>query len=304
MKTNKKYKALIPLYNFSYAGNYIPTNKTLKIEKFDNPPSLHELEKELSSSECDDLSSTEYWLSFEHNKQKGWDTSNITILFLIALWLETPTETHARHLFEFSTDKNPEEKGFSRCLDRFQWNRKTVSEKITSDNITKAFEYFDLLTPLLRRNKRLKDALVMSAAACMSYRWQIAYISFSSAVETLLTYEKGPGLTNRLATSYACLVETNTKKRNFEYKKFKKLYEVRSDIIHGRIRKVAKTSKDKANKHLELLADVSGLLRDLWKKIITEKSLVFELEKSDASRKIFFNKIKMGYMPPETKKTK
>jgi len=294
MKNQKLFRALVPLYYFPYQEASIPKHKILKIRKFKNPPNLKGLETELSKAELEELRSTPYWLTIVYNKSKVWDDSNITIIFLVALWLEVPTKTQAMHLFELSTDENSKEKTFTRCLDRFQWNKKHVIRNITSDNIKNAFRNFDLLVPIWKRKKRLSDALIMTVAGCMSFRWQIAYISFASAVETLLTYQEGAGITKRLAKSYACLMETNIKKRNAEYKKFRKLYKIRSDIIHGRMRRIAKTTKHKADKLLTILADFSSLLRNLWGKIVVNKFIPYELEKGDNLRSLFFDKIEMG----------
>ena len=301
MKNQKLFRAFVPLYYFPYQDSTIPRHKILKIGIFKNPPKLKGLERELSKAEFEELRSTPYWLTFEYNKSKIWDDSNITILFLVALWLEVPTKTHAMHLFELSTDENSKENAFTRCLDRFQWNRKHVIRDITSENVKNAFRNFDLLVPIWKRKKRLSDALIMTVAGCMSYRWQIAYISFASAVETLLTYKEGAGIKRRLAKSYACLMETNTKKRNAEYKKFRKLNKIRSDIIHGRIRRIARTTKHKADKRLTLLAVFSSLLRNLCGKILVNEFIVYELEKGDNLRKLFFDKIEMGYNPPKVK---
>ena len=290
------------MYYFPYQDQTIQKHKILEINQFKDLPKLKGLERELSKAEFDELKSAPYWwLTFEYDKGKLLDASDITILFLVALWLEVPTKTHAMHLFEFSADKNSEEKTFTRCLDQFQWNRKQVVRDITSENIENAFRNFDLLIPIWKRKKRLSDALIMTVAGCMSYRWQIAYISFASAVETLLTYQERQGITKRLAKSYACLMETSIKRRNAEYRNFRQLYKIRSDIIHGRIRRIAKTTEHKADKRLALLADFSSLLRNLFGKILVNKSIVSELEKGDNSRKQFFDKIEMGYNPPKVK---
>lgn len=68
------------------------------------------------------------------------------------------------------------------------------------------------------------------------------------------------------------------------------------------MRRIAKTTRDKTNKRLNLLADFSDLLRNLWKKIIADKLIILELEKSDTLRKCFFTKIVKGYNPPKIKK--
>ncbi|MGO9579603.1 MAG: hypothetical protein ACLP2P_09345, partial [Desulfobaccales bacterium] len=111
--------------------------------------------------------------------------------------------------------------------------------------------------------------------------------------EAILTYSERPGITKRLAKTFVCLTETQKYKRDLEFSKFIELYKIRSDIMHGRA-----MNYDDANINLKNLNEFETLLRKLWELILSSKHIIVELEKSDADRKIFFDKNEQGYQPP------
>ena len=226
MPSGKKYLALAPLSGFSWEGESIELNKfNLKIIRFSDSPDLQGLENDLSGLERDIIRSCTHWLSFEYEENKTFNQSNIVILFLTGLWLSIPTKTHVRLIFKFSAKNQVvREQSLVRCMDHFQWISGQASKTIRTKQIEEAFENVQLLEPIILKKKRLWNALVLTSAGCMTIRWQVAFMNFSSAIETILTYKKGAGITKRLAKSYACLTERNKRERNKEYRRFIKLY--------------------------------------------------------------------------------
>lgn len=290
-----KYRVLAPLNDFDCHIDTLPSNGFLSIKKYSATPDLGDLKEELSKSELDDINSIKHWLTFEYQEEGVLNQSNIIILFLLGLWLEIPTKTHVKLIFKYSINSDSEFKSLIRCLDHFHWIEGQATDDINIANLESALRNVRLIFPIVKKQKRLRDALVFTASGCMSFRWQIAFISFSAAVETILTYKDGPGITKRLAKSCSCLTEKTKRNRNYEYRRFIKLYGIRSDIIHGRIHRIKNT------KRLELLTNFSNLLRKLWICILIDKSVLKELEKKDSNRGIFFKKIEAGYTPPHVK---
>ncbi len=304
MSHRKKYIAIAPLSGFSWEGELIECNFfNLKIIRYFDLPDLHGLESELSGSEHEIIRSVTHWLTFEYEVTENFNQSNIIIFFLIGLWLSVPTKAHVRLIFNFSAETEVgKERGLIRCFDHFQWIKGHVSKNISTEQIKEAFENIQMIKPIILKKKRLWNALVLTAAGCMTNRWQVAFVNFSSAVEAILTYSKGGGITKRLAKSYACLTERKKRERNKEYRRFIKLYGMRSDIVHGRIHKLRKTPKKSVEaRRIEYLADFSNLLRKLWICVLSNKSVVTELEKKDSSREVFFQKVEKGYSPPKVK---
>jgi len=301
MTSGKTYFVIAPLTGFSWKGESIEFNKlNLKLVRHYDLPDLHGLENDLGRSERDIIRSAPHWLSFEYEETDIFDESEIVILFLIALWLSVPTKTHVRLIFKFSTDNQAgKERGIIRCLDHFQWINKQISKDIKTEQIEEAYVNIQLLEPIILKRKRLWNALILTAAGCMTTMWQVAFMNFSSAVETILTYKKVGGITKRLAKSYACLTERNKRERNKEYRRFIKLYGVRSDIVHGRIHNLRKTpNKSVEERRIEYLINFSNLLRKLWNCLLSNKSIVTDLEKKDSLREVFFQKVEKGYSPP------
>jgi|GEM_PF-1450478 len=304
MSNIKKYIALAPLSGFSWKGELIECSLfNMKIIRYFDLPDLHKLENELSSSEQNMIRSVTHWLTFEYEVSENFNQSNIIILFLIGLWLAVPTKTHVRLIFKFSAEsEDGKERGLIRCFEHFQWIKGQISKNVSTDQIKETFENIKLIRAIILKKKRLWNALVLTAAGCMTIRWQVAFINFSSAVETILTYNKGGGITKRLAKSYACLTEKGKRKRNREYRRFIKLYGIRSDIVHGRGHKLRKTkNKSVEERRIEYLDDFSNLLRKLWICVLSNKSVVKELEKRDSSREVFFQRTENGYSPPKVK---
>lgn len=304
MSSGKKYSAIAPLSGFSWKGELIEFNTfNLKIIRYFDLPDLQGLESELSGSERDIIRSVTHWLTFEYEVTENFNQSNIVIFFLIGLWLSVPTKTHVRLIFEFSAKTEAgKERSLIRCFDHFQWISGQVSKNISTEQIKEAFENIHLIKPIILKKKRLWNSLVLTAAGCMTTRWQVAFINFSSVVEAILTYKKGRGITKRLAKSYACLTERNKRERNKEYRRFIKLYGIRSDIVHGRIHKLRKTPKKSVKeRRIEYLIDFSNLLRKLWICVLSNKLIVTELEKKDSSREVFFQKVEKDYSPPKVK---
>ena len=196
MSLGKKYLAIAPLSGFSWKGESIEFNKfNFKIVRYSDLPDLQGLESDLSRSERDIIRSAAHWLSFEYEETDIFNQSNIVILFLIGLWLSVPTKTHVRLIFKFSAKTQAgKERGLIRCLDHFQWITGQASKSIKTEQIEEAFVNIQLLEPIILKKKRLWNALVLTVAGCMTTRWQVAFMNFSSAVEAILTYKKGGGI--------------------------------------------------------------------------------------------------------------
>ena len=180
----------------------------------------------------------------------------------------------------------------SRLLDRFAWIPGSIDPDISNEDIRKASTYYVELERLVRLRGRLNNAMVLTVAGCWSHGWQTALICHASAAETILTYATGSGLTRRLATSYACIVASDSPSRDAAFKEFSTLYSARSDIVHGRMHNIARTDT------LATLLRVQNLMRRLWGAVLVSKELLATLELDDAGRQTYLTRIETGYTPP------
>ncbi len=289
-----KSKFLIPLHYFNWDGDKIQLADLCAIEKLDSPPDLSSNEF-LSNIEIEELSHASHWLSFEQSSSDDLSSTEKINIFLLALWIIQPTIVQVCFKFEFQCEHdNINLISPHRLLERFQWIRQQAGDEITSNHLVKIQEIINPLKSIYLSRKRLWNSIVLTYNGCSTIHWQVAFICFSAAVEGMLTYDRGGGITKRLAKSYACLISDKKEQRDFAFHNFFNSYDIRSDIMHGRIVFSKKQGSDNINE----LTKLSNLLRELWERILLSKSYITELEKDDAGRKVFFSDIENCYNPP------
>lgn len=140
---------------------------------------------------------------------------------------------------------------------------------------------------------RLHDALILTLTGCWSYRWQSGIICYAAAAEALLTYSTKPGITKRLSTSYACLVEAENSSRDHACREFLSLYSSRSNIMHGRTKNIVPAER------LKVLVGFQDALRKLWQQVLRSQNLMDCLEGTDEQREAHFRALESGYTPPK-----
>jgi hypothetical protein len=241
----------------------------------------------------DELASVSHWLSFEQSQTEVLTPKEKLNIFLLALWLVVPTKTQPKFRFELPRKSGSGKLSkFARLLDRFQWIGPQAKDKVETKHLGQMPRYVEAMIAVYTARKRLRNCLVLTLRGCKTIDWQVAIVCFSAAAEGLLTYEKGLGLTNRLAKSYACLVESTKLGRDRAFRAFSHSYDVRSDIIHGRA-----THRRGPKKNLREAARFSDLLRRLWRAILVSNVVWSELEKDDAGRKTWFINREKEYGP-------
>lgn len=284
-------KILAPLNSFCWSGDDWILHHDIKIVRKRTRPDLQGLEKTLGEDERRALDSVKHWLEFGWNQGNDvFSAAEIVNVSLLSLWLSQPTPTHVSIRFEF--DVGNTSKSRIRLLDRFQWLESTAEKKLDDADLTLASQLFTPLLDHCRARSRLNNAAILTMAGCWANAWQTALICHSAALEALLTYSKGGGLTQRLATVYACLVGTDAPSRNAAFREFKQIYGARSDIMHGRMHEIA------AAERLPLVGRIQAVTRTLWRQILQTPSLATTLEETDAVRKEHFMALCNGYVPP------
>ncbi len=111
------------------------------------------------------------------------------------------------------------------------------------------------------------------------------------------SYSEDPGLTKRLAKSFACLVSETMDGRDARYQEFLKFYDVRSDIVHGRAHEHHESSQN-----LENLEHFSDRLRLAWQRVLSDSGIQEILEQGDTARKSWFTSRECGYTAPSEDK--
>lgn len=292
---NSKFKVLAPLHDFNWKGKRFEVTDFCSIEQLDELPDLTWCEAFLSKEDKDQLRDASHWISFEQSSIDRLSPNEKVNILLLALWIVRPTRVQVRYRFKFPCKSGNGELGSAvRLFDRFSWIRQQARNEIKTIHLTKVQGIVDNLISIYIADKRLRNSLVLTIKGCFSIDWRVAFICFSAAAEGILTHEKGPGITKRLAKSFACLTKKAKKQRDPAFRKFEHSYNIRSDIMHGRITGSTMRNGDK----LKELAKLSNSLRMLWRTILSSQNIASELEKEDKGRKAFFSKIESGYTLP------
>ena len=278
-----------PLSDFPWRGTNYSGFPGLEISN--SRPDLHGLDDSLARDEVKVVKAASHWLIFEWLYGSKPSASETINLLLLALWLTHPTKTQVCFSFR-SNVQHPGTGAFRRLLDRFNWNRLSVRDILTTANLNRAAYYYKQMRPVVERRGRLFHSLMLSMAGCMECQWHAALLCQAAAVETLLSYSKRPGITDRLAKSFACMVHRSNGKRDSAFKSFRALYGVRSDVVHGRLFQVPHRDKLRSLARMELAA------KRIWRPILKSPNLQRALEGSDSVREGYFKSREAGYVPP------
>src|SRR3546814_2761604 len=138
-----------------------------------------------------------------------------------------------------------------------------LSGRFTAIELAKARQAFAVLEAI-PTTSRLGTALSLAIEATGQHRWHAWIVLHSAAEETVLTSERGKGLTNRLASSYAALVSPGAGDHSSAIASFRAAYDARSAIMHGR------SELDDEGTRLRALALWSDITRNIWGAVIAE----------------------------------
>lgn len=286
------FDILAPLQEFRWNGTAFSLAPGLWIRALGQKPDLRGTDQSLGEDEQNNVSFARFWLMFEWTAGTQPSPAETANLVLLSFWLVKPTKTHLAYRFHLGQGNLVAEKSRHRLLDRFSWVQGAVHDEFSGSDLQSAAQYYSPLRNACLGRGRLNDAMILTLTGCWSHRWQAALIAHAAAAEALLTYSTKPGITKRLSTSYACLVETRAPLRDVAYQEFRVLYSVRSDIMHGR------TSNVSAADRLPMLARFEHAIRRLWRVVALSPALAATLEGTDAQREAHFLALESGYSPP------
>lgn len=284
-----------PLNNFDWRGDVYPFAPGVDvIPRPSQPYPLGGTDRPLASCDRAELFFADHWLQLAWSSDESISDAEKVNLFLISLWLAQPTRTQVKFRFRVNTDPQDQEIGeHTRLFDQFQWIAGAVANTVADHNLAEAATYYPTLVSVRLSRLRLSNALYLTFAGCVSMQWQVALACFAGAAEALLTYKTGGGITKRLSRSFAVLVSARELDRDREYENFRKLYEKRSDVMHGRGHLISQDDR------LPILAKFANALRLAWKAILASQGTVQALEGTDAQRKVFFEQLQGTWSPPQ-----
>lgn len=285
------YDVYAPLEEFHWPGNELQLGADIRIVRFERLPNLSKFQEQLSPDEWESATQTPYWFAIEWDGAADQEPNATSNLALLALWLTRQTKAKIR--WRFQVERHAGRQTIrSRVLDRFAWAEDVPPIDFTNDELAQAAQHYAALKAIYATRGRLNNALLITVSGCWSHYWQTAFICHAAAIEAILTYAIGPGITRRLATSYACTTEGDVVRRDIAYREFVELYSARSDIMHGRPHNIGVADR------LPNLLHFQSLLRSLWRVVLASPQLITTLEGTDAQRQAHFVALQQGYVPP------
>ncbi len=291
--TMRWFDIYAPLQKFNWDGDCFELSPGLWVKRFEQTPDLQGWNATLSEDEQNELFFARHWVTFRWDEGTEPSPAANINLVLLAFWLVKPTKTQVAFRFKLGPNATTSGSGRSRLLDRFHWIPDVTRDQFDDTDLQSASSYYKVLHDLHCIRGRLNDALLLTLFGCWSHQWQVALVCYAAAAETLLTYATGRGITKRLSTAYACLVETQPHLRDVAFQEFRALYSIRSDIMHGRAHSVPATDR------LPTLAEFADMIRKLWRVVVSSAPLIAALESTDAQREAYLNKVSVGYSPPQ-----
>jgi hypothetical protein len=283
-------EVLMRLLNFRWDGDQLDFAPGIVIKRFPEPPDLSLYARGISQQELERQDVGTHWLSLTWEEGSEPTSGAIANLFLFSLWIVRTTRTHIDFRFWHADGRT--RFGSSRLLDRFSWIPDNVSDEYSTGDLAQASAIYAVLIEIYLRKGRLNDCLLMSISGCWSHYWQTALVCHAASIEAILTYSTGPGITRRLAMAYACLIEVDQAAREAAFREFSKLYNARSDIMHGRTFQIPLADR------LAILDRLQLVLRQLISKVCSDAQLRAVLEDADDKRQAYFDAIQFGFTPP------
>lgn len=279
-----------PLSSFMWSGADFVMPCFGRVVRFTVQPDVSEWDDLLARIDHRSIALASHWLEFRQRDNERLGPSEKINLFLLSLWLVKPTMVHVKFRFDKRDDGTG---GVRRLLSTFGWMEEDVKkEAYSTDELETASQYVTAMVKVSRRRKRVWNALLLTFEACIAYGWQVRFVCFSAAAEALLKYEERRGIARQVATSYACLVARTRRERDKEYRAFRKSYETRSEVVHGRADRLQSASR------LRKLARMAAQLRRVWRAVLLSPELRGELDGDNASRKKLLETVERGYSPP------
>jgi hypothetical protein len=271
-----------PLIDFPWSGDDYPLRDGMRIIR---PPTDFRWDTDsaryfLSEEERENARSSDHWIEIDQPSHDTASAASKINMFLIALWVVRPSLTHVSMRFE----QGPDGLSIVRILERFQWIKDQLHPDIKQEHLASARAIVPALLRIHEERGRLSNALSLTFRGCISKDWQSSFICFAAALEGLLNYGRSVGVTERLANAYSKLLARYGESAPDDRQRFTKLYNVRSEIVHGRA-----YERESSLRNLTDLTDCSDLLRKVWRIVLEHEPVLEVLEQDDTVREVFFS---------------
>jgi hypothetical protein len=278
-----KLEVWAPLFGFDWNGSERKLGFDTKVVEgsrfrhYDAPA----VAQFLSEEERDECRHTRHWLWFTQSAHSPLSLGGNANAFLLALWIARPSPTYMRVRFHHNDFGDH---GATRILDRFTWIGDQVSESLRDEDLDVVGRVVPNVRTCYQDTTRLRSALSLTVRACTAHDWQVAFVSFTMALTTLLRHSGRGPLIARLGDAYSALVPKATAKGFPNTSDFTRLHRIGTQIFLGRAHELR--DREENIRHLQLMANAT---RAVWSRLFESSRLRSSLEASDTERAKLFS---------------
>lgn len=254
-------RIVMPLFDFSYKGNGFKFTEKYSLEPFDYKKEVPQGMVGLSELDISKIS-LEDWALVVNNPDARYYRQEINLLF-IAFRVYSHSNVFIK--WRFCKDNS----SHSTCLhDCF---RKLIIEPsidLTEDDLTAVQKSFLRILEMYNISDRTKNALYFVWRGLSCDKHIDAYIFLVCAIEALFSGENSIDVTKTLIKRTQKFLSGEP---SFGGDQIKKVYKIRSDMVHGRISHTDKKDLTQRQENLDNLAKLEALVFICFKKVLNEK---------------------------------
>jgi hypothetical protein len=267
---------IAPLHNFIWDNRSYKIGQGVEIKYISEPIDFSPWNYLLSEDDKSQFDFDTHFLSIPTKGAFGHSYMDIMHLFLFCLWVVKYTQVQVHFVLEPSV-------GGQRTIRRICGHYRYVENKANSQVSTTDLDKTRLLLPIAARiygkKHRLATALFFTHVMKTEDRWATAFISGINAIEALFSGDAKKGQTLTISRRLGAFLGKVKASQVGIGKRVLKLYDRRSELVHGRY-VINLGDEKKARVHLNRLYQTERLLRRCWWKILTNASLCGILRKS------------------------
>lgn len=268
---------VMPLFEFNYTGTEFRFTDNYSLERFnyekDIPPNIAGISR-LDASHL----SLEHWALIVHNPNASYE-SEINLL-LVALRVYTQANAFIKWRF---CQEDPSRSTRIPSNQRFRRLAMASFRSVEEKALVTARDGFLNLLEMYRVSDRTKNALYFIWRGLCSPKHIDAYILLVCAIEALFSNDTPDDATKILIKRTQKFLSGI---KGFGGDQIKKIYKIRSDMVHGRILHTDRGS-EQVNKNIQNLAKLESLLFACMKKMLDEKAYL--PYKASETRERFLN---------------
>ncbi|MCK4809775.1 MAG: hypothetical protein KAS99_02415 [Candidatus Omnitrophica bacterium] len=253
-------RVVMPLCEFNYEGREIKFTNNYSLESFDHNKEIPDNRTGLSELDISQIS-LENWALVVSNPNEYY-RSEINLL-LIAFRIYAQSNAFIKWRF---CKENPSYS--ARLNERFRNLTMTSSVNITEQDLNLVKDGFLKVLEMYKISDRTKNALYFIWRGLHAEKHIDAYIFLVCAIEALFSNETSEDVTKTLikrTQKFLSGIE------GFGGDQIKRIYKIRSDIVHGRIAHTDKKDLIQREQNIKDLAKLELLVFSCIKRILEEK---------------------------------